>query len=252
MRFDDEAVAIITGAGQGIGRGVALELARNGVSVVVNDVNEQQAETVRAEAEALGAKAVVSAEPVGSLSSGDVIVDTALDAFGHVDILFNNAGIFSSAEIFDVTDANFDRVMDVNFRGVFSLMRAVTKKSMCDRRRGKIINVTSRVALRGRRTESIYAAAKMGVVGLTISAALDLMPFGINVNAVSPAAWTPMADQQVPEIREAMRKSRAQCVLNRVGEVEDVVPTVMFLASRDSDYLTGQVIQATGQPLALL
>jgi NAD(P)-dependent dehydrogenase (short-subunit alcohol dehydrogenase family) len=250
--FDEGAAAVITGAGQGIGRGVALALAERGVHVLVNDVNEAAARAVAAEVQLLGAKAAVSTQPVGSMDSGEVIVDAAMDAFGRVDILFNNAGIFRPENFWEITDKAFEDLMDVNFRGVFSLMRAATSKWMVPNRRGKIINITSRVAFRGKNREAVYAASKMAVVGMTISASIDLMPYGINVNALSPAAWTAMAEAQPEPVREAMRASRAACVLGRVGEVQDVVPAVLFLASRDSDYLTGQVIQATGQPMGLL
>jgi 3-oxoacyl-[acyl-carrier protein] reductase len=250
--FDEGAAAIITGGGQGIGRGVALALAAQGVDVVINDVNSEAANAVKDEVEALGARGAVSTEPVGSFESGRSIVQTAMDAFGRVDILFNNAGIFRPENFWDISDDDFDMVLDVNFKGVFALMRAAASASMIPNHRGKIINTTSRVAFRGKLKESSYAAAKMAVVGMTISASLDLMAHGINVNAISPAAWTAMAEAQPEEVREAMRKSRAASVLGRVGEVDDVVPVILFLASRESDFLTGQILQATGQPVALL
>lgn len=252
MRFDEGAVAIVTGAGAGIGRGAALAYAANGVRVIVNDANQEAAEAVCAEIRAQGGDAVANSTPVGALDSGDEIVATAMDTYGSADILFNNAGIFRDGRLWELSDADFRAVMDVNFTGVFSLIRAASKASMIPNRRGKIVNITSRVAFRGRIDQTAYAAAKLGVVGMTISASLELMEFGVNVNAVSPAAWTAMADAQLPEVRDAMRKARAACVLGRVGEVEDVLPTIMFLSSRDADYLTGQVLQATGQPVGLL
>ncbi len=251
-KFDEDAVAIITGAGQGIGRGVAIALAEHGVRVLINDVNERNAAEVADAVREVGGVAAVCTEPVGSLASGDVIVGAAMEAFGRVDILFNGAGIFRPDDFWSVTDEDFTAVMDVNFTGVFSLMRAAARESMVPRGSGKIINITSRVAFRGKPREVSYSAAKMGVVGLTIGAATELMPHGINVNALSPAAWTGMVEQQPEDVKAAMRVSRSKCVLNRVGEVEDVLPTVLFLASRDSDYITGQIIQATGQPVSLM
>lgn len=244
-------VAIITGGGVGIGRAAALAFAKEGASVVINDINAEAAGKVAAEIETLGAKALVNTDAMGTSEAGESLVAATMEAFGQVDILYNNAGISAHGNMFDLSDADYRRVMDVNLDAVFYVTRAAVRDSMKPRKTGKIINVVSRVALRGRAGDSNYAAAKLGVAGFTLSWALELMEHGINVNAVSPAAWTPMADAQPEEVKKVMRVARSKNVINRVGEVEDIVPTLMFLASSDSDYLTGNILHATGQPISL-
>lgn len=244
-------VAIITGGGVGIGRAAALAFAKEGASVVINDINADAAGKVAAEVEDLGAKALVNTDAMGTSEAGESLVAATMEAFGQVDILYNNAGISAHGNMFDLSDADYRRVMDVNLDAVFYVTRAAVRDSMKPRKTGKIINVVSRVALRGRAGDSNYAAAKLGVAGFTLSWALELMEHGINVNAISPAAWTPMADAQPDEVKKTMRAARSKNVINRVGEVEDIVPTLMFLASKDSDYLTGNILHATGQPIAL-
>ncbi len=244
-------VAIITGGGVGIGRAAALAFAKEGASVVINDINAEAAGKVAVEVEALGAKALVNTDAMGSAEAGESLVSVAIATFGQVDILYNNAGISAHGNMFDLSDSDYRRVMDVNLDAVFYVTRAAVRDSMKPRKTGKIINVVSRVALRGRAGDSNYAAAKLGVAGFTLSWALELMEYGINVNAVSPAAWTPMADAQPEDVKKTMRHARSKNVINRVGEVEDIVPTLMFLASSDSDYLTGNILHATGQPITL-
>ncbi len=244
-------VAIITGGAVGIGRAAALAYAKEGASVVVNDINIDAATQVADKISALGGAALANGEAMGTSAAGDDLVKAAMDEFGQVDILYNNAGISAHGNMFDLSDEDYRRVMDVNLDAVFYVSRAAVRDSMKPRKSGKIINVVSRVALRGRAGDCNYAAAKLGVAAFTLSWALELMEHGINVNAVSPAAWTPMADAQPEDVKKAMRAARSKNVINRVGEVEDIVPTLMILASADSDYLTGNILHATGQPMML-
>ncbi len=244
-------VAVVTGGGVGIGKAAALAFAREGAAVVVNDINVDAARQVVDEIVAAGGRALGNNDAMGTSLAGEALVKAAMDAYGQIDILYNNAGISAHGKMFEMSDRDYRRVMDVNLDAVFYVSRAAVRESMKPRRTGKIINVVSRVALRGRAGDSNYAAAKLGVAAFTLSWALELMEFGINVNAMSPAAWTPMAEAQPEAVKATMRAARSQNVLNRVGEVEDIVPTLMFLASADSDYLTGNILHATGQPISL-
>ncbi|MFV0431995.1 MAG: SDR family NAD(P)-dependent oxidoreductase [Alphaproteobacteria bacterium] len=246
-----EKVAIITGGGVGIGKAAAIAFAREGASVMVNDINTDAAQLVVKEIEAAGGIAAVNGEAMGTSQAGDALVAATIEKFGAVDILYNNAGISAHGNMFELSDKDYRNVMNVNLDAVFYTSRAAVRESMKPRKTGKIINVVSRVALRGRAGDSNYAAAKLGVAAFTLSWSLELMKYGINVNAVSPAAWTPLADAQPKEVQEYMRKARSQNVINRVGEAEDIVPTLLFLASSDSDYVTGNILHATGQPISL-
>lgn len=248
----DGQVAIVTGGARGIGSGAARALASAGASVAVCDINALGARTVVDSIVAGGGGAIACGQRLGDEGAAEEIAEVVMAEFGRIDILVNNAGISAAGPMWSLSTADFRRVVDVDLTAVFELSREVVARSMLSRKSGKIINVTSRVALRGRPLEAAYSAAKMGVVGLTISHALELMPYGINVNAISPAAWTPMAEEQAPDVQEAMRRSREKNVLGRVGEVEDVLPTLMFLASSASDYVTGQIIHVNGEPAHIL
>ncbi|MFS4436870.1 SDR family oxidoreductase [Paracoccaceae bacterium GXU_MW_L88] len=244
-------VAIVTGGGVGIGRAAAEAFAREGAKVVINDVNIAAAQDAAEAIVAAGGAALANGDAMGTPEAGEALVKAAMEEFGQVDILYNNAGISAHGKMFEMSDHDYRRVMDVNLDAVFYVSRAAVRESMKPRGSGKIINVVSRVALRGRAGDSNYAAAKLGVAAFTLSWALELMEYGINVNAISPAAWTPMADAQPEDVKATMRAARSKNVLNRVGEVEDIMPTLMFLASEDSDYVTGNILHATGQPMTL-
>lgn len=244
-------IAVITGAAVGIGKAAALAYAKEGAAIVVNDINADAAALVVSEIIAGGGRAIVNSDAMGSVEAGEALIKSAIDEYGQVDILYNNAGISAHGNMFEMSDDDYRRVMNVNLDSVFYVSRAAVRDSMKPRKTGKIINVVSRVALRGRAGDSNYAAAKLGVAAFTLSWALELMEYGINVNAISPAAWTPMADAQPDDVKKTMRAARSKNVINRVGEAEDIVPTLLFLASSDSDYITGNILHATGQPIVL-
>lgn len=248
----DGKVAIITGAGQGIGRSLAIGLSARGAKVVVNDINADAAGAVVEEITAAGGAAVAAVAAIGEGDGATTIVRTALDAFGQVDVLINNAGIHNDSELPEMDPTAIAQSVNVNVTGTILLTREVTRELIKARNGGKIINITSRAGLRGKGGETVYAAGKAALAGFTLALSIELAPHHINVNAVAPAAWTPMLEAMAEPYRSQTIEKRKSNVLGRVAMPEDVVPTIAFLSSSESDYLTGQIIEATGQQAALL
>lgn len=248
----DGKVAIVTGAGQGIGRSLAIGLSARGAEVVVNDINAEAAHGVVDEITAAGGSAAAAVAAIGEGEGPATIVQAALDAFGHVDVLINNAGIHNDRELAEMEPAAISQSVNVNITGTILLTREVTKQLIAADRGGKIISITSRAGLRGKAGETVYAAGKAALAGFTLALSIELAPHHINVNAVAPAAWTPMLEAMAEPYRSQTIEKRKSNVLGRVAMPEDVVPTIAFLSSSESDYLTGQIIEATGQQAALL
>lgn len=248
----DGRVGIVTGAGAGIGRSIALGMARAGASVVVNDMNATAAAEAVAAIEAEGGQATACVAAVGSAETADLLVDTALERFGGLDILVNNAGVVRDAMLWRMTDDDWDLVINVHLKGAFLNGRAAVSRVFRDAGRGKILNITSRAGLRGNVGQSNYAAAKMGIVGLTLTWALELKRYHVNVNAIAPVARTGMTLSMPDAAREQMFAALADNVLGRMGEPEDVAPVAVFLVSDAAAFITGQIIGVTGQAAALL
>ena len=245
MRLKDK-VAIVTGAGRGIGEAIALLFVAEGAKVVVNDVNETDANSTMEAIKGGGGQASLV---IGSVTIRDIaqkMVDTALKEFGTVDILVNNAGIISDAMLHKMTDEQWDKVIEVNLKGVFFCTQCVVQV-MREKRYGKIINLSSAM-WKGNPGQINYSAAKAGVIGLTKTAAKELAPKGINVNAIAPGLiWTDMLRSTPPPILERMQKNLGSIVpLNRMGLPRDVANLALFLASDESSYITGQVIYCDG------
>jgi len=245
MRLKDK-VAIVTGAGRGIGEAIALLFAEEGANVVVNDVNEADAKSTAEEIKGRGrqAKAVI-----GSVTVQGVVqrmVDTAVQEFGTLDILVNNAGIIRDARLHKMTEEQWDRVIEVNLKGAF-LCTQCAARVMREKRYGKIINLSSAM-WKGNPGQLNYSAAKAGIIGLTRTAAKELAPKGINVNAIAPGLiLTDMLKSTPPAILEQMQKNLATTVpLNRLGLPRDVANVALFLASDESSYVTGEVISCDG------
>jgi 3-oxoacyl-[acyl-carrier protein] reductase len=244
---------IVTGAGRGIGRAVVLAFADQGASVVVNDVDKEAADAVVAEIP--GGRAIANYEPIGTMAAADAVVATAVDSFGDVDVLVNNAGILRDRMLHRMTEEEFDQVIGVHLKGTWACGRAIVQRwrpaAKQEAEAGrlthhrKIINVTSASGLLGAVGQSNYAAAKMGIVGLTKSWAKELGPLSINVNAIAPAALTAMTEPLL-EDPEAARRRLARFALGRYGEPEEIAPSFVFLASKESDYITGQVLCVDG------
>ncbi len=245
MRLKDK-VAIVTGAGRGIGEGIALRFAEEGAKLVVNDVNEadvnRTVETIRSQ----GGQAVSVIGSVASRPVAQKMVDTAVKEFGTVDILVNNAGIIRDAMLHKMTDEQWDQVIEVNLKGVF-LCTQCAGRVMREKGYGKIINISS-TSWRGNPGQLNYSATKAGVIGMTKTAAKELAPKGINVNVIAPGMiWTDMIKSMPPAIVERMEKSLAFIVpLNRKGQPRDVAHLALFLASDESSFITGQLIHCDG------
>lgn len=247
----DGKVAIITGGGNGIGREHALLFAREGAKVVVNDPGgdrhgegtDPAAEQVAQEIRSAGGAAVANLDPVGSFESAAAIVASAVDAYGRLDIVVNNAGINRDQLIMRMKPADFDDVIATNLRGTWNVCRAASRP-MLRARSGRIINLSSVVAGMGNPGQSNYAASKGGVEALTRSLARELGSRGITVNAVAPGfIETDMTADMADRAREAMVE---RIPLGELGTVEDVARAVRFLASDDAGYITGQVIHVNG------
>jgi NAD(P)-dependent dehydrogenase (short-subunit alcohol dehydrogenase family) len=245
MRLKDK-VAIVTGAGRGIGEAIALLFAEEGANVVVNDVNEADAKSTAEEIKGRGRQA---RSVIGSVTVQGVVqrmVDTAVREFGTLDILVNNAGIIRDARLHKMTEEQWDRVIEVNLKGAF-LCTQCAARVMREKRYGKIINLSSAM-WKGNPGQLNYSAAKAGIIGLTRTAAKELGPKGINVNAIAPGLiLTDMLKSTPPAILEQMQKNLATTVpLNRLGLPRDVANVALFLASEESSYVTGEVISCDG------
>ncbi len=236
MEFTNKVV-VITGSGQGIGRAYALEFAKAGAAVVVADLNEEQAQKVASEV-----TAAVKVD-VADRASAQAMIDKAIEAFGRVDVLINNAAIFSTLKMkpFEEIDGDeWDRVMAVNARGVFFSAQAAAKP-MRAQGSGKLINISSSVVVTGRANYAHYVASKGAVVALTRALATELGDAGINVNAISPHGIVTEVPRDTikPEQWDAILSAQA---LKRKGDVSDMIGATMFLASDASKYITGQTI----------
>lgn len=237
-------VALVTGASRGIGREVALELARQGASVVVNYAgNEAMARAVVEEIEAMGRKAMMIRCNVANADEVSAMVKATIEEFGRIDILVNNAGVTRDNLIMRMKEEEWDTVIDTNLKGVFLCTKAVTRPMM-KQRKGKIINIASVVGVVGNAGQANYVAAKAGVIGLTKTTAKELAPRSINVNAIAPGFITTDMTEKLPE--EVVSSLLAQIPLARFGEPSDIAKVVVFLASDDSAYMTGQTLCIDG------
>lgn len=236
-------VAIITGGSRGIGRAVAQCLAEDGASVVVSGLDPARLKAATKELEGFGAPVLGVVADVARREDVERLVDQTKDRFARIDVLVNNAGITRDALLVRMKDEDWDRVLDVNLRGAFLMMRAVAKVMM-RQKGGRIINITSAAGAMGNPGQANYSAAKAGVIGLTKSAARELSRWGILVNAVAPGLIeTDMAAALPQEAREALL---AQIPLGRIGSGREVAEVVRFLAGDGAAYMTGQVLHVNG------
>ena len=238
-----DKIAIVTGAGQGIGKSIALTLARNGADVAVCDINEKGAVETAKEIAGQGRKASGFAVDVSDAESVNGCVLKILDTMKKIDILVNNAGVTRDALLVRMKDPDWDLVIKVNLTGTYNFTKAVAKHLM-RQRSGKIINVASVIGLMGNIGQTNYGASKAGIIGFTKSCARELALRGINVNAVAPGFIATQMTEKLPQ--EVKDKILSNVPLGRFGVPEDVAKVILFLASPLSDYLTGQVINVCG------
>ncbi|MDX8362286.1 MULTISPECIES: 3-oxoacyl-[acyl-carrier-protein] reductase [Bacillaceae] len=237
-------IALVTGASRGIGRAIALELAKQGASVVVNFAgSEARANEVVDEIKALGSEAVAMQADVGNSEAVSSMIKDVIAKFGKLDILVNNAGITRDNLLMRMKEDEWDSVINTNLKGVFNCTKAVTRQMM-KQRAGRIINIASVVGVAGNPGQANYVAAKAGVIGLTKSSAKELASRNITVNAIAPGfITTDMTDELNEDIRNEMLK---QIPLVKFGEPTDVAAVVAFIASEASGYMTGQTLHVDG------
>ncbi|WP_027408167.1 3-oxoacyl-[acyl-carrier-protein] reductase [Anoxybacteroides tepidamans] len=237
-------VALVTGASRGIGRAIALELARQGAKVAVNYAgSEAKAKEVVEAIEQMGGEAFAIQADVSNAEAVDRMVKEVMERFERVDILVNNAGVTRDNLLMRMKEEEWDEVINTNLKGVFHCTKAVTRPMM-KQRYGRIVNIASVVGVMGNPGQANYVAAKAGVIGLTKTAAKELASRGITVNAVAPGfITTDMTDRLAEDIRTEMLK---QIPLARFGEPEDIAKVVAFLVSDAAGYITGQTIHVDG------
>lgn len=242
MSLQDK-VAIVSGASRGIGRAIALRLAKAGADIVVTATTLEGANKIAEEIEQLGRKALAFVLNVAEIQECVDLVKTTLEKFSRIDILVNNAGVTSDNLLIRMKEEEWDKVLDVNLKGTFNCIRASTKTLM-KQRAGKIVNVTSVVGIIGSAGQANYCASKAGVIGLTKSVARELAPRNIQVNAVAPGY---IETDMTKDLPDDLRQILVDAIpLGRIGRPEDVAALVSFLASEDADYMTGQILTVDG------
>jgi 3-oxoacyl-[acyl-carrier protein] reductase len=242
MRLKDK-VALVTGGARGIGQAIALTFAREGADIVVADVNLEIAQKTALEIEALGRKALALEMDVTNYEKVEEGVNKILDKMGKVDILVNNAGITKDNLLLRMSQADWDAVINVNLKGTFNCIKAVSRP-MIKQRSGRIISIASIIGLMGNPGQANYAASKAGIIALTKTVAKELASRNVNANAVAPGFIQTEMTAKLPE--DIKKKMLEAIPLAKLGTPQDVANTCLFLASDESSYITGQVITIDG------
>jgi 3-oxoacyl-[acyl-carrier protein] reductase len=236
-------IAVVTGAGRGIGQAIALKLAAHGADVACVDLKSEFLDPTVAEVQRLGRKAWAVAANVAEAASVEAAADQILQQAGRVDILVNNAGITRDTLLMRMSEADWDAVLDINLKGTFLFTKAFTR-AFLKQKSGRIVNIASVIGLIGNAGQCNYGASKAGVIGFTKSVARELASRGITANAVAPGfIETKMTEALGPEARTALLK---QIPLASLGQPEDVASAVLFFASPAARYVTGQVLAVDG------
>lgn len=238
--MENKKTAIVTGAGVGIGKGVALALAKEGYNVVASDINQENCQQVADEISATGAKSLALKCDVSNSADVTGLFTNTIDEFGQIDVLVNNAGIYPFLPFEKMEESDWNKVMDVNMKGVFFCSKEASRVMS---ESGRIINISSIASIKGIPNLVHYCASKGGVDSMVRALALELAPRKITVNAVAPGAIeTP--GTQMPEVNQ--EKTIAGIPLARMGQPEDIANAVVFLASEKASYITGQMIVVDG------
>lgn len=262
-----EKIAVVTGGGEGIGKAVALRLAGEAADLVVADINAQTAEQTTKEIRSLGRRALACLVDVANVAEIQAMVDSTVAEFGRIDILVNAAGVAQTGPFVEMTEQQWDRVVDTNLKGTTFCVQAVGRRmteqmpshvrevGRADRSYGKIVNFSSISGRHGRAEQVAYAASKAAIISVTQSAALAFASCNINVNAVCPGVVPTAMWEQIDRDRgriagraagESIESFIGRIPLRRAGTVEDVAGLVAFLCSPDSDYMTGQTLNIDG------
>ena len=242
MRLEGK-VSLVTGAAQGIGESISRKLAQEGSDIIIVDIDQEKAEETAQQIRKLGRQAYAYRIDVSDYRQVEDLVNREIEKWGGVDVLVNNAGITRDNLLLRMKEEDWDLVIKINLKGSFNLCKVVSR-FMMKKRAGNIVNIASIIGLIGNVGQSNYAASKAGLIGLTKSLAKELAPRNIRVNAVAPGfIQTAMTEKLPEEVRAEMLKL---IPLQRIGQVEEVANLVVFLASEDSSYITGQVINVDG------
>ena len=239
----DGKVALVTGGAQGIGKAIALRLAREGADVAVSDINLEKAQETCREVESLGRRTLAVGGSVADAKAAEAMVEKTVEALGGLDILVNNAGITRDGVLLRMKEEDWDLVLDVNLKGAYHCTKAALRP-LLKRKGGKIINIASVTGQMGNAGQSNYAASKAGLIGFTKSVAREYASRNIQVNAVAPGFIDTAMSQAIPP------KEREMLIrvipMERLGTAEDIAGAVLFLASPAADYITGQVLNVNG------